>query len=70
MEDLTQENKTTEEDMASAEDEIANMKKTIEKMEGEQQKKEEVESALMVELDEAKRLIALHHRKGFKKAQC
>lgn len=61
MEELTQENKTTEEDMASAEDEIANMKKTIEKMEGEQQKKEEVESALMVELDEAKRLIVLNH---------
>lgn len=60
MEDLTQENKTTEEDMASAEDEIANMKKTIEKIEGEQQKKE-VESALMVELDEAKRLIVLNH---------
>ena len=47
--------------MTSAEDEIANMKKTIEKMEGEQQKKEEVESALMVELDEAKRLIVLNH---------
>lgn len=32
--------------------------------------KEEAEAALTTKLDEAKRLIVLNHRKGFKKAQC
>ena len=67
MEELTSEKKTTEENLASAKDEIANLKKNLKNMESELQKKEKIGSDLMVELDEAKRLIVLNHRKALKR---
>ncbi|KAH1225522.1 hypothetical protein GmHk_11G032398 [Glycine max] len=70
MRELTSEKKMVKEDMRTTKNEIFDLMKMLTKMENELQKKKKVKSALMVELDEAKRLIALHHRKGFKKAQC
>lgn len=64
---MTSEKKTTEENLASAKDEIANLKKNLKNMESELQKKEKIGSDLMVELDEAKRLIVLNHRKALKR---
>ena len=47
---------------------MAEMKEALAKMEIELREKEEVESTLKAELNEAKRLIVINHLEGLKKA--
>ncbi|KAG4984555.1 hypothetical protein JHK87_029304 [Glycine soja] len=68
MEDLTSEKKTTKAELGTVRDEMAEMKEALAKMEIELREKEEVESALKDELNEAKRLIVINHLEGLKKA--
>ncbi|KAH1231128.1 hypothetical protein GmHk_10G030431 [Glycine max] len=68
MKDLTSEKKTTKAELGTVRDEMAEMKEALAKMEIELREKEEVESTLKAELNEAKRLIVINHLEGLKKA--